>query len=289
MKSITLTIVANMTSNYGESLGNISSVQKFYKNGKAYAMRSKESLKNAIMNQCGFYDTLKTESNGVTQKSVETFSRALEAGYMNTNIGGKGITYSRKSSFYLTDAVSCDEFNYETRFNNNLNLAQKYAEQNNLNVQNNAKETGLMIYNYEFDKTMKVYSLTLDLDRIGKDANLGVEVDNSEKIERVNAILEAVRNLSLVVKMELDNAEPLFVVGGTSNKKTHVFENLVHVKDNKIVITDTLIDRASKYKVGVLDSIFDNELDIKDKLGATTVDRFFDELEQDVVDYFEGR
>lgn len=43
--ALTLTVVANMTSNYGEGLGNASSVQKIYKNQKEYAMRSRESLK----------------------------------------------------------------------------------------------------------------------------------------------------------------------------------------------------------------------------------------------------
>jgi len=47
--TITLTVIANMTSNYSEGLGNISTVQKVFRNGKTYAIRSKESLKNAIM------------------------------------------------------------------------------------------------------------------------------------------------------------------------------------------------------------------------------------------------
>ena len=41
-KALTLTVVANMTSNYGEGLGNVGTVQKVYKNGKAYAIRSRE-------------------------------------------------------------------------------------------------------------------------------------------------------------------------------------------------------------------------------------------------------
>ena len=45
-KALTLTIVASMTSNYGEGLGNVGSIQKVYKNGKAYAIRSRESMKN---------------------------------------------------------------------------------------------------------------------------------------------------------------------------------------------------------------------------------------------------
>lgn len=43
--ALTLTVVANMTSNYSEGLGNIASVQKVFKNRKIYSMRSRESLK----------------------------------------------------------------------------------------------------------------------------------------------------------------------------------------------------------------------------------------------------
>ena len=71
-KALTLTVVASMTSNYGEGLGNVGSVQKVYKNGKAYAIRSRESMKNAIMVQSGLYDDLKVEQDGkVDQKAVQ--------------------------------------------------------------------------------------------------------------------------------------------------------------------------------------------------------------------------
>ena len=89
-QALTLTVVANMTSNYGEGLGNISSIQKVYRNGKSYAIRSRESMKNAIMVQSGLYDDLKVEvDKKVNQKSVSeevnaSNHRALEGGYMNT-------------------------------------------------------------------------------------------------------------------------------------------------------------------------------------------------------------
>ena len=44
-RAVTLTVVANMTSNYSEGLGNISSVQKIFKEQHVYAVRSRESLK----------------------------------------------------------------------------------------------------------------------------------------------------------------------------------------------------------------------------------------------------
>ena len=42
--ALTLTVVANMTSNYSEGLGNIASVQKVFKNRKVYTIRSRECM-----------------------------------------------------------------------------------------------------------------------------------------------------------------------------------------------------------------------------------------------------
>ncbi|MGU8948611.1 type I-B CRISPR-associated protein Cas7/Cst2/DevR [Clostridium perfringens] len=290
-KSVTLTVIANMTSNYGEGLGNISSVQKVFKNGKTYAARSKESLKNAIMVQSGLYNDLETSLyKNVNQKVVSkdlnvTNCRALEGGYMNTSDN----TYVRKSSFYLTDAVSCDEFINEYRFHNNLYLATNYAKHNNINLQGNAQKAGLMPYQYEFDKSLKIYSLTIDLDMIGRDENFdSEEASAEEKAYRVNAILDAVKNLSLIVKGNLDNAEPIFVVGGIINRKTHYFENLVKVKNDKLEITEELKDRINNgCYVGFLEGgNFENEVQIKEELKPLTVSKFFSNLEEEVRKYY---
>ena len=44
-----------------------------------------------------------------------------------------------------------------------------------------------------------------------------------EKAARIEALLRAVETLSLVVKGNLDNAEPVFVVGGLGERKTTLF------------------------------------------------------------------
>ena len=286
-KSVTLTVIANMTSNYGEGLGNISPIQKVFKNGKTYAARSKESLKNAIMVQSGLYDDLETSlDKKVVSKDLNvTNCRALEGGYMNISDN----TYVRKSSFYLTDAVSCDEFINEYRFHNNLYLATNYAKHNNINLQGNAQKAGLMPYQYEFDKSLKIYSLTIDLDMIGRDENFdSEEASAEEKAYRVNAILDAVKNLSLIVKGNLDNAEPIFVVGGIINRKTHYFENLVKVKNDKLEITEELKDRINNgCYVGFLEGgNFENEVQIKEELKPLTVSKFFSNLEEEVRKYY---
>lgn len=294
-KALTLTVVANMTSNYSEGLGNIASVQKVFRNRKVYTIRSRESLKNAIMVQSGMYDDLQTEENGATQKlaNIELNAsncRALEGGYMNT----KGTTNIRKSSFYLTDAISCESFVNETRFHNNLYLATNLAKAKNINLQEKAGEAGLMPYQYEYDKSLKIYSMTIDLEMIGKDENFEneadyKEADNKEKADRVNSILDAIENLSLTVKGNLDNAEPVFVVGGLSDRKTHYFENVVKVEEDRLVVSSDLIEKLARgYNSGLLrGQTFINEGEIEEKLNPMSVMSFFDKLREDVNAYFE--
>ena len=293
--SLTLTVVANMTSNYSENLGNIASVQKVFKKGKVYSMRSRESLKNAIMVQSGMYNDLQTQADigdkkTVAQKLVNdevtaTTTRALEGGYLST----KGTTYVRNSSFYLTDAISCDEFINEPRFHNNLYLATNRAKALGVINAQESKEAGLMPFQYEYDKSLKIYSMTIDLTMIGKDSNFDTEeASNEEKAERVISLINAVENLSLVVKGNLDNAEPLFVVGGLSERKTHYFENVVNVKANNLIVSEDLKDKINKgFRVGLLRGMtFENEAEIVEKLKPISVSEFFDDLRNDVKAYY---
>ena len=288
--ALTITVVANITSNYSEGLGNISSVQKIYRDRNVYAIRSRESLKNAIMVQSGMYEDLETEANGATQKKVDenlnaTNCRALEGGYMNT----KESTYVRNSSFYLTDAISTESFINETRFHNNLYLATNYANANNLNVQKDAGKVGLMPYQYEYEKSLKVYSLTIDLEKVGKDPNFpDKEADNKEKFERVKSILEAIENLSLVVKGNLDNAEPVFAIGGLSLRKTHYFENVVRVEQGALVLGEALKEKKEDgFNCALLKGdIFTNEAEIVKELQPASMREFFKSLIEDVKNYY---
>ncbi|WP_314794465.1 type I-B CRISPR-associated protein Cas7/Cst2/DevR [Eggerthia catenaformis] len=291
-KALTLTVVANMTSNYGEGLGNIGSVQKVYRNGKSYAIRSRESLKNAIMVQSGLYDDLKVQvDKSVNQKAVSqdinaSTNRALEGGYMNTSDNTK----IRKSSFYLTDAVSFHSFINETRFHNNLYLAQAYAKEKKINLQDKAKEAGLMPYQYEYDKSLKRYSITIDLDKIGVDENYDQQADKEEKIFRVQALLDAVKSLSLIVKGNMDNAEPVFIVGGIGKRKTHYFENVVQMDNLSLKIGNDLKKKINEgYHVGLLDGYnFENEEEIKAELNPVSIEQFFEDLNKEVRAYYES-
>lgn len=287
-KALTMTIIANMTSNYGEGLGNVASVQKVYRNGKEYATRSRESLKNAICVQSGFYDDLQTSLDGAMQKLVTSeinaaTCRALEGGYMST----KDVTYIRNSSFYLTDAVAAQPFINDARFHNNLYLATNFAKANGLNVQNNAGEVGLMPYQYEYDKSLKIYSITIDLEKIGIDENFAAEADSDEKCSRVIALLDAVENLSLVVKGNLDNAEPVFVAGGMSPRKTHMFENAVQMSGSKLIIDPIKQKLCDSFKCAMLrNGQLSNEGEIVRELNPISVPEFFKHLRAQVKAYY---
>lgn len=288
MSALTLTVIANMTANYGEGLGNISAIQKVYSHNKVYASKSSESLKNALCVQSGFYDNLITKVDGAAQKNVNVevnaaTNRALEGGYLSTG----ELTYKRNSSFYVTDAVAVDTFINEAQFHNNLYLAENYAKKNNLNLQKSADAAGLMPYQYEYDKGLKIYSLTIDLDKIGIDENFSQEADADEKIARVNALLDAVENLSLVVKGSLDNAEPIFVAGGISKRKTHVFENSVKVHSLKLNINALKEKLDDNFSCAIMrNGQFANEDDIVRELSPKCVGEFFSNLKEQVKAYY---
>ena len=248
-----------------------------------------ESLKNAIMTQSGLYEDLKTEIDGAVQKKVTEESnasncRALEGGYMNTS----GTTYIRNSSFYVTDAISCESFVSQPRFHNNLYMATNYAKENGLNVQNHADQVGLMPYQYEYDKSLKTYSITIDLEMVGKDDNFQEEAEAEEKAERVCMLLNAVETLSLIVKGNMDNAEPVFAVGGLSERKTHYFENVVHVKEDRLELSEDLIIKKNQgFHAALLKGqTLENEKEIEETLKTMNMPEFFQTLKEEVREYY---
>ena len=145
-----------------------------------------------------------------------------------------------------------------------------------------------MPYQYEYDKSLKVYSMTIDLEMVGKDENFGAEAAPEEKAARVEALLHAVETLSLVVKGNLDNAEPVFVVGGLSERKTHYFENVVHVEEDRILLSEDLKAKIGQgYRTGLLKSkVFLNEDEIEKELHPMSVSAFFRTLAEDVKEYY---
>ena len=123
---------------------------------------------------------------------------------------------------------------------------------------------------------------------IGRDQNFTEEADAEEKAERVNRLLSAVENLSLIVKGNLDNAEPIFVVGGFSDRKTHYFENVVKVIHNKLELSEDLLERVKNgFSAALLKGHnFDNEEEVVEQLSPVSIREFFDTLRRQVKEYY---
>ena len=99
---------------------------------------------------------------------------------------------------------------------------------------------------------------------------------------------DAIENLTLTVKGNLDNAEPVFVVGGLSNRKTHYFENVVKVENEKLILSDDLKEKiSSEYSVALLKSnVFKNQAEIIKELQPKSIVTFFNELKSEVKNYY---
>ena len=130
--------------------------------------------------------------------------------------------------------------------------------------------------------------MTIDLEMVGKDANFDTEAAPEEKTARVEALLRAEETLSLVVKGNLANAEPVFVVGGLGERKTHYFENVVHVEEDRLLMSEDLKEKISQgYRAGLLKSkVFLNEDESEEDLHRMSVTAFFSALIEDVKVYY---
>ena len=146
-----------------------------------------------------------------------------------------------------------------------------------------------MRYQYEYDRSLKKYSFTIELDKVGVDDNFNKSSDNLEKFERVSTLLNAIEELNLIVKGNMDNAEPVFIVGGIGSVKTHYFDNVLKTKKGSLVITEDLKVRIAKgYRVALLKGDnFNNENEIIEELKPLSITSFFSDLQRQVRGYYE--
>ena len=90
-------------------------------------------------------------------------------------------------------------------------------------------------------------------------------------------LLNAVENLSLVVKGNLDNAEPIFAIGGLCRSKdVHYFENVVQVEESQLIISQDLKDKLARgFSCALLrGNLLQNENEIIKELNPVSVSEF---------------
>lgn len=273
------------SANYGEGIGNVASLKKMARgNGEQYTYISRQAIRYNIIEQLG-------ESLTPTRVEKEVVQFAPEAtikdypeidffGYMKTK-KGEGST-TRSAVARLSNAISLETFKGDLDFLTNKGLSDRTS----------GEMKGMNIAQSEIHRSYYRYSITIDLDKIGIDKNDNITLDNSEKSRRVNKLLDTITLLYRDIRGRREDLKPLFAIGGVYDTKNPVFENVLEVKNNKVVIEavkGVLFDFIEKDTVcGLIQGKFDNDQSIKDELKALSMPEMFKTLKAKVSEYYES-
>ncbi len=145
------------------------------------------------------------------------------------------------------------------------------------------------------NKTYYTYTISADLDKVGIDDNDGIEIENTEKTDRVINLLDTIRHLYMGTGGDKEYLEPLFVIGGVYDFEDAIFHDILGVENNKIdidkiknVLKDIPYENAeTDTHCGLVKGIFDNDNEVEEKLGAKSVSEYFEIIKNKVIDYYE--
>ncbi|WP_294703198.1 type I-B CRISPR-associated protein Cas7/Cst2/DevR [uncultured Fusobacterium sp.] len=287
IKGLTMTIVFEAESaNYGEGVGNVATLKKLTRgNGDQYTYISRQAIRYNIVEQLG-EPLAKVESSGSGEKTVVQFSGDSTIkdypeidffGYLKTEKGTNGK--KRSAIVRLSNAISTENFKGDLDFLTNKGLADRLKRDMN-------------IAQAEIHKSYYVYTVAIDLDQVGIDKNYEIELTKEEKIRRVEKLLDTIAFLYRDIRGRRENLSPLFVIGGVYNRKNPIFENLVKIQNNKILVKDIdsgiFDDMRNDTISGIIDGKFDNTQEIKDMLNSETIPQFFNKIKVKVKEYYES-
>lgn len=292
-KGLTVSVVFQANSaNYGEGLGNVATLKKLTRgDGRQYSYISRQALRYNIVNEMDEKST-PLEANGSKDKAVIQYAKSATIkdypeidlfGYMKTEKSKNAAT--RSAVVRLSNAVAQEHYDGDTDFLTNQGLANRMSHDTGKQYNNNIAES-------EIQESYYAYTLTIDLDRVGEDDNDNVHLDDVEKNRRVAKLLSTIQYLYRDIRGRREDLKPLFIIGGVYDIKNPFFANTVVVRNNKIdlstiesVLTDANV--AQDTNAGLVDGIFDNSDEVKNKLHAIPVAQFMNDLKKKVADYYE--
>lgn len=288
-KGLTATFIFEAESaNYGEGVGNVTSLKKISREtGDSYSYIARQALRYNIINQMGEDNTPLDVDGSVIQfapeVNIKDYAEVDLFGYMKT----KKPTKTRSAVVRLSNAIALESFNAELDFLTNKGLLDRY------NLQGKEVKDGGNIAQSEIHKSYYTYTITIDLDKVGIDENDNIEIDNKDKTERVNKLLNTLKFLYRDIKGRRENLSPLFAVGGVYDIKNPFFENRIKIKNNRLKV-DTIKDIfmldnniENKTSVGLIKGILDNDSEIEKELKLVGMGEFFNILNKKVSEYYE--
>ena len=203
--SITM-IFKGQSLNYGEGIGNISELKKLTRgDGSVYTFASRQAIRYDIVRLGNkMFDwnlqVVNKEKGTIQFDDKLTIKDSEEMdlfGYMKTTKNnGSNI---RSAAVRLSNAISLEDYKSDMEFLNNKGLADRIEEFPNL-------------ANIEQHLSYYTYTITIDLEKIGKDGE--IELSNEEKAKRINQLLDIVKILNREIRGREENLSPVFVIGG---------------------------------------------------------------------------
>lgn len=293
-KGLTFTaIFLAESANYGEGIGNVATLKKISRNrGEQYTYISRQAIRYNIVEQLGENKAnVKAEGSGdkkVVQFSAETTIKDYPEldffGYMKTVKGDN--SKNRSAIVRLSNAVSLETFKGDLEFLTNKGLVDR-IDRNEKVFPNIAQA--------EIHKSYYKYTVTIDLDKIGIDELDEIEIENEEKARRVNKLLDTISLLYRDIRGRREDLKPLFIIGGVYDIKNPFFENVVDVRNNKILVeklTSGIYDFIENdTAVGIVKEQFENDTEIETELAkrnikVLNVPEFFKQLKNKIGEYY---
>ncbi|VTX47214.1 CRISPR-associated negative auto-regulator DevR/Csa2 [uncultured Leptotrichia sp.] len=293
-KGLTFTaIFLAESANYGEGIGNVATLKKISRNrGEQYTYISRQAIRYNIVEQLGENKAnVKAEGSGdkkVVQFSAETTIKDYPEldffGYMKTVKGDN--SKNRSAIVRLSNAVSLETFKGDLEFLTNKGLVDR-IDRNEKVFPNIAQA--------EIHKSYYKYTVTIDLDKIGIDELDEIEIENEEKARRVNKLLDTLSLLYRDIRGRREDLKPLFIIGGVYDIKNPFFENVVDVRNNKILVeklTSGIYDFIEKdTAAGIVKEQFENDTELETELSkknikVLNVPEFFKQLKNKIDEYY---
>lgn len=275
------------SANYGESVGNVSSLKKLTREkGDQYTYISRQAIRYNIIEQLG-EELAPVKAEGSGEKKVIQFAEEATIkdypeldffGYLKTEKGTGGK--KRSAKVRLSNAISLETFKGDLDFLTNKGLADRINSDMN-------------IAQSEIHRSYYRYTIVADLEQIGIDEIYDIHLDNQEKIRRVYKLLDTIAFLYRDIRGRREDLKPIFAIGGVYDIKNPIFENALDVKNNRLVVKqiESVMFDAIKNdtRCGLIEGKFDNDNEIKERLNPLPMPEFFNYLKSKVKDYYEGR
>ena len=293
-KGLTFTaIFLAESANYGEGIGNVATLKKISRNrGEQYTYISRQAIRYNIVEQLDENKAnVKAEGSGdkkVVQFSSETTIKDYPEldffGYMKTVKGDN--SKNRSAIVRLSNAVSLETFKGDLEFLTNKGLVDRIDRD---------EKVFPNIAQVEIHKSYYKYTVTIDLDKIGIDELDEIEIENEEKARRVNKLLDTISLLYRDIRGRREDLKPLFIIGGVYDIKNPFFENVVDVRNNKILVeklTSGIYDFIENdTAVGIVKEQFENDTEIETELAkrnikVLNVPEFFKQLKNKIGEYY---